>query len=51
MNSLLFRIAARQLSWPLVILSLWLINRGHNLPGGGFNGGLIAASEFMLFDL
>lgn len=51
MNSLLFRIAARQLSWPLVILSLWLLYRGHNLPGGGFIGGLLAASAFLLFDL
>ena len=51
MNSLLLRIAARLLSWPLVILSLWILYRGHNLPGGGFIGGLLAASSFLLFDL
>ncbi|MBK1826513.1 MnhB domain-containing protein [Haloferula rosea] len=51
MNSQLLQIAARFLSWPLVIVSLWLLYRGHNLPGGGFIGGLLAASAFMLFDL
>lgn len=51
MNSPLFRIAALQLSWPLVLVSLWILYRGHNLPGGGFIGGLVAASSFLLFDL
>jgi len=51
MNSTLLQIAARFLSWPLVIVSLWLLYRGHNLPGGGFIGGLLAASAFVLFDL
>ncbi|MGD9419922.1 MAG: MnhB domain-containing protein [Verrucomicrobiota bacterium JB025] len=51
MNSLLLRIAARYLSWPLLVVSLWLLYRGHNLPGGGFIGGLLAASAFMLYEL
>ena len=51
MNSTLLQIAARFLSWPLVIVSLWLLYRGHNLPGGGFIGGLLAASAFVLYDL
>lgn len=51
MNSLLLHIAARALSWPFLVLSLWILYRGHNLPGGGFIGGLIAASGFILHDL
>jgi multisubunit Na+/H+ antiporter MnhB subunit len=51
MSSPLLQIGARVLSWPLVIVSLWLLYRGHNLPGGGFIGGLLAASAFVLYDL
>ena len=51
MNSLLLHIAARALSWPFLALSIWILYRGHNLPGGGFIGGLIAASGFILHDL
>ena len=32
----------------LVLLSLMVLYRGHNLPGGGFIGGLIAASGVLL---
>ncbi len=51
MNSLLLHIAARFLSWPLLIVSIWILYRGHNLPGGGFIGGLLAAAGFLLYDL
>ncbi len=51
MNSLLLHIAARFLSWPLLAISVWMLYRGHNLPGGGFIGGLLAASGFMLYSL
>ncbi len=51
MNSLLLHIAARFISWPLLIVSIWILYRGHNLPGGGFIGGLLAASGFVLYDL
>ena len=51
MNSLLLHIAARFLAWPLLIVSIWILYRGHNLPGGGFIGGLLAASGFLLYDL
>jgi multisubunit Na+/H+ antiporter MnhB subunit len=51
MKSLLLHIAARALSWPFLALSVWILYRGHNLPGGGFIGGLIAASGFILHDL
>lgn len=51
MKSLLLLIASRFLSWPFFILSIWILYRGHNLPGGGFIGGLVGASGFLFYDL
>lgn len=51
MNSFLFRTGARGLLAPLLLLSLWLLYRGHNLPGGGFIAGLVAATAFLLIAL
>ncbi|NJK81535.1 MAG: Na+/H+ antiporter subunit B [Chloroflexaceae bacterium] len=37
-------------SLPLMLLfSFFILLRGHNLPGGGFIGGLVAAAAFALF--
>ena len=49
MNSVLLTTATRYVEPLLVILSLILLYRGHNLPGGGFIGGLMAASAVILF--
>ncbi len=35
----------------LILLSLVILYRGHNLPGGGFIGGLTAAAAMMLITL
>lgn len=51
MNSILLRSAARLLLPILVVLSLVVLYRGHNLPGGGFIGGLLAAAGFALISL
>jgi len=51
MKSSLLLIASRFLSWPFFIISIWILYRGHNLPGGGFIGGLIGASGFLFYDL
>ena len=51
MRSLLLLLASRFLAWPFIIISLWMLYRGHNLPGGGFIGGLIGAGGFLFFDL
>lgn len=32
----------------LIVLSLIVLYRGHNLPGGGFIGGLMAATAYIL---
>ena len=48
MNSILLNTATRYIGPLLVTLSLVLLYRGHNLPGGGFIGGLMAASSVIL---
>ena len=48
MNSLLLNTATRYIIPLLLALSLVLLYRGHNLPGGGFIGGLMAASAVIL---
>jgi len=35
----------------LLLFSLFLLLRGHNEPGGGFAGGLVAASAFVLLSV
>ena len=37
--------------WVLLALSLWIMLRGHNEPGGGFIGGLVAALAFAMIAL
>lgn len=49
--SLILRTAARVLVPLLLVLSVFMLLRGHDLPGGGFVGGLVAASAFVLYVL
>ncbi len=49
MNSLILRVAARYLIALLLLFSIYMLFRGHNEPGGGFIGGLIAATGFILY--
>lgn len=51
MNSSLLRAAARLIVPIQVILSFLLLLRGHNEPGGGFIGGLVFASGFIIWFL
>lgn len=49
MNSLILRVATRFMLPLLLLFSIFLLLRGHNEPGGGFSGGLVAASAFVLY--
>jgi multicomponent Na+:H+ antiporter subunit B len=44
MNTLIFRTIAPLLTAVMLVFSVFVLLRGHNEPGGGFIGGLIAAS-------
>lgn len=51
LDSYIFRVAARVVFALVSVLSLYLLLRGHNLPGGGFIGGLAAAIALILLSL
>lgn len=48
MRSVIFRTAAPYLTALMLLFSVFVLLRGHNEPGGGFIGGLIAASAFAI---
>ena len=49
MNSLILRTSTRLLLTLLLLFAGFLLLRGHNVPGGGFVGGLVAAAAFALY--
>ena len=51
MNSLILRVGGRLLLPLSLAFSLWLLWRGHNEPGGGFVGGLVAAAGVAVHSL
>ncbi len=51
MNSLIFSTVARPLFLVMLGISVAILYRGHNDPGGGFVGGLIAAAGFAILAL
>ncbi|GAB3189292.1 MnhB domain-containing protein [Hydrogenophaga aquatica] len=48
-NSVILEVVARPLYWVILLASLWVLFRGHNEPGGGFIGGLVAVSASVLW--
>jgi len=42
MNSIILQLAAKYLRWLFIIFAVLALIRGHNDPGGGFIGGLLA---------
>lgn len=48
MSSLILQTAARAIHPLLLLFSLYLLVAGHDEPGGGFVGGLVAAAAFTL---
>jgi multicomponent Na+:H+ antiporter subunit B len=51
MRTIIFRTIAPYLSALMVLFSVFVLLRGHNEPGGGFIGGLIAASALAIFGI
>lgn len=51
MNTVIFRTVAPYLTSLMVLFSIFVLLRGHNEPGGGFIGGLIAASAFAIYGI
>ena len=51
MNTLIFRTMAPMIVVAMVLFSIVILLRGHNDPGGGFIGGLIAASAAAIYGM
>jgi multicomponent Na+:H+ antiporter subunit B len=51
MYSLILSTATRAIMPLMLVFSVFLLLRGHNEPGGGFVGGLVAATAFSLYAL
>lgn len=51
MRTVIFRFTAPYLAALMVLFSVFVLLRGHNEPGGGFIGGLIAASAFAIYGI
>ena len=51
MNTLIFRTVAPLLTAVTLVFSVFVMLRGHNEPGGGFIGGLIAASALTIYGM
>lgn len=51
MNTLIFRTLAPLIVATMLVFSLYVCLRGHNEPGGGFIGGLIAAASMAVFGI
>lgn len=44
-------VVARVLYWVILAASVWVLLRGHNEPGGGFIGALVAVSASVLWGI
>ncbi len=51
MNTVIFRTIAPLIVAIMLVFSLYICLRGHNEPGGGFIGGLIAAAAIGVFGM
>jgi len=50
-STLIFRTVSPYLAALMVLFSIFVLLRGHNEPGGGFIGGLIAASAIAIYGI
>jgi len=51
MNTIIFRTIAPLLVVIMMVFSVFVLLRGHNEPGGGFIGGLIAAAAIAIYGM
>ncbi|MEM1284807.1 MAG: MnhB domain-containing protein [Pseudomonadota bacterium] len=51
MNTVIFRALAPYITTLMMVFSVFVLLRGHNEPGGGFIGGLIAASALAIYGI
>ncbi len=51
MNTIIVRTIAPYLTALMIMFSIFVLLRGHNEPGGGFIGGLIAASAIAIYGI
>jgi multicomponent Na+:H+ antiporter subunit B len=51
MNTVIFRTISPYLAALMIVFSIFVLLRGHNEPGGGFIGGLIAASSIAIYGI
>ena len=51
MNTVIFRTIAPLIVAVMLVFSVFVLLRGHNEPGGGFIGGLIAASAIVIYGM
>lgn len=47
-RSVVFEVVTRLIFYPIMLFSIYLVFIGHNLPGGGFAGGLAAGMALMM---
>nr|WP_246836295.1 Na+/H+ antiporter subunit A [Nesterenkonia sp. NBAIMH1] len=47
-RSIIFEVITRLMFHPIILISVYLLLAGHNTPGGGFAGGLLAGLAFVL---
>ena len=47
-RSIIFEVVTRLIFHAIILVSLYLLISGHNLPGGGFAGGLLAGIAFAI---
>lgn len=51
MNTVIFRTIAPYLAALMLLFSVFVLLRGHNEPGGGFIGGLIATAALAIYGI
>ena len=47
MKSTILKIASTHLKWIIIAFSVFILIRGHNYPGGGFIGGILAGTGIL----